>query len=46
MTTQKQIIRIIKKVNDEKVLKDMLNLVACVYQHYINGKWEGSENSE
>lgn len=35
-----QINEILKKVNDEKVLQDMKNLINGVYKHYISGNWE------
>ena len=31
---------IVEKVEDEGVLKDLLNLVNGVYKHYISGNWE------
>lgn len=34
-----QINSILDKIEDETVLKDMLNLVDAVYQHYQNGQW-------
>lgn len=40
MTAKEQIISIINKINDEKVLKDILNLVNGVYKHFIAGTWE------
>lgn len=40
MTAKEQIISIINKINDEKVLKDILNLVNGVYKHFISGTWE------
>ena len=30
----------LEKVEDEGVLKDMLNLINAVYKHYISGNWE------
>lgn len=35
-----QINEILKKVEDEKVLKDMLKLLSKTYHHYISGNWE------
>lgn len=35
-----QINEILKKVDDEKVLQDMKNLINGVYKHYISGNWE------
>ena len=35
-----QIISIIQKIDDARVLKDLLNIINGVYKHYINGKWE------
>ena len=35
-----QINDILKKVDDEKVLQDMKNLINGVYKHYISGNWE------
>lgn len=34
-----QIKSILDKVEDETVLKDMLNLIDTVYRHYQNGQW-------
>ena len=34
-----QIKSILDKVEDEEVLKDMLNLLDTVYRHYISGDW-------
>lgn len=34
-----QINSILDKIEDETVLKDMLNLVDAVYQHHQNGQW-------
>lgn len=31
---------IIHNTKDEKVLKDMLNLISGIYKHYQSGKWE------
>ena len=43
MTNRKQLIKeivhIIKQVDNVSVLKDMLNLVNGVYKHYIAGNW-------
>lgn len=36
----KRIEEIVEKVEDEGVLKDLLNLVNGVYKHYISGNWE------
>ena len=30
---------ILDKTEDETVLKDMLNIVECIYQHHQNGQW-------
>ena len=35
-----QINAILEKVDDEKVLQDMKNLINSVYKHYIAGNWE------
>ncbi len=35
-----QINEILRKVDDEKVLQDMKNLINGVYKHYISGNWE------
>lgn len=35
-----QINSVLEKVDDEKVLKDMLNLIKGIYKHYSAGKWE------
>lgn len=35
-----QINAILEKVDDEKVLQDMKNLISGVYKHYISGNWE------
>lgn len=37
---KKRIEEIVEKVEDEGVLKDMLNLINAVYKHYISGNWE------
>lgn len=37
---KKRIEEIVEKVEDEGVLKDMLNLINTVYKHYISGNWE------
>jgi hypothetical protein len=36
----KQIVSILEKVDDEKVLQDMKDLINGVYKHYISGNWE------
>lgn len=38
-TIIEQIKATVDKVEDETVLKDMLNLIDAVYQHYQNGQW-------
>ena len=38
-TMIEQIKKIVDKVEDETVLKDMLNLIDAVYQHHQNGQW-------
>ena len=35
-----QINSILEKIDDEKVLQDMKNLINSVYKHYISGNWE------
>jgi hypothetical protein len=35
-----QINSIIEKIDDEKVLQDMKDLINGVYKHYISGNWE------
>lgn len=35
-----QIKSILEKVDDERVLQDMKNLINSVYKHYISGNWE------
>lgn len=35
-----QINSILEKVDDEKVLQDIKNLINSVYKHYISGNWE------
>ena len=37
--TIEQINSILEKVDDENVLKDMLNLVGTIFRHYTSGKW-------
>ncbi len=37
---KKRIEEIVEKVEDEGVLKDLLNLINGVYKHYISGNWE------
>lgn len=36
----KSIVSILEKVEDEKVLQIMKDLVNGVYKHYISGSWE------
>ena len=36
----KSIVSVLEKVDDEKVLQDMKNLINGVYKHYISGNWE------
>lgn len=36
----KEMISIIEKVDDEKVLSDMKNLINGAYKHYVLGTWE------
>ena len=38
-TMIEQIKEIVDKVEDETVLKDMLNLIDAIYQHHQNGLW-------
>lgn len=38
-TMIEQIKSTVDKVEDETVLKDMLNLIDAIYQHYQNGQW-------
>lgn len=38
-TMIEQIKKIVDKVEDETVLKDMLNLIDAIYQHHLNGQW-------
>ena len=35
-----QIVSILEKVDDEKVLQDMKSLINSIYKHYIFGNWE------
>ena len=35
-----QIVSILEKVDDEKVLQDIKSLINSVYKHYISGNWE------
>ena len=35
-----QIVSILEKVDDEKLLQDMKSLINSVYKHYISGNWE------
>ena len=35
-----QIVSILEKVEDEKVLQDMKSLINSIYKHYISGNWE------
>lgn len=46
MTEKEKIINetvsIMGKVQDEKVLKDMQNLIKCVYKHYSQGNWDAN----
>lgn len=35
-----QIVSILEKVDDEKVLQDMKSLINSIYKHYISGNWE------
>ena len=39
-TLIEQIVSILEKVDDEKVLQDMKNLINSIYKHYISGNWE------
>ena len=36
----KRIESILKKIDDEMVLKDIYNLICGVYKHYLSGNWE------
>lgn len=38
--TKEKIISILEKIDDEKVLEDILALVGAVYKHYLAGNWE------
>lgn len=38
-TIIEQIKTTVDKVEDETVLKDMLNLIDAIYQHHLNGQW-------
>lgn len=38
-TIIEQIKATVDKVEDETVLKDMLNLIDAIYQHNLNGQW-------
>ena len=35
-----QIVSILEKVDDEKVLQDMKSLINSIYKHFISGNWE------
>ena len=35
----KKIVEIVQKIEDEAVLRDVLNLVRTVYKNYTRGKW-------
>ena len=35
-----QINEVLDKVDDERVLRDMKNLIDAVHRHYISGNWE------
>lgn len=35
----KKIVEIVQKIEDEAVLRDVLNLVRTVYKNYTLGKW-------
>lgn len=35
-----QIVSILEKVDDEKVLQNIKSLINSVYKHYISGNWE------
>lgn len=35
-----QIVSILEKVEDEKVLQDIKSLINSIYKHYISGNWE------
>ena len=39
-TLIEQIVSILEKVDDEKVLQDIKSLINSVYKHYISGNWE------
>lgn len=39
-TLIEQIVSILEKVDDEKVLQDMKSLINSIYKHYISGNWE------
>ena len=38
-TIIEQIKATVDKGEDETVLKDMLNLIDAIYQHYLNDQW-------
>ena len=38
-TMIEQIKATVDKVEDETVLKDMLNLIDAIYQHHLNDQW-------
>lgn len=33
-------VSLMEKVQDEKILQDMKNLINGVYKHYVQGTWE------
>jgi DNA-binding FrmR family transcriptional regulator len=37
---KEQILSIIEKIEDEQVLKDILNIVSAIYKHFVRGHWE------
>lgn len=36
----KSIISILEKIENEKVLKEIKNIINAIYKHYVSGKWE------
>ncbi len=40
MNLKEQIISILEKVDDENILKHMLNIINEIYILYISGRWE------
>lgn len=40
MDVKKEIIEIINKIENEKLLKMLLNTIEMAYKQYVKGKWE------